>query len=325
VRCAVYDSSGLEEKTGVRKYDIVSNQSPRKAFDAADPDQRAALADKLTEMAEVFIDDVATFRGVSAATVKSDYGKGDWLVGTSAVAAGLADEIGSLESILDGENMGKMNPGNGPKATMESETCDGCDASLGGSDKVYCAGCYGGDTEAKASGEFAATVMTALGASSKATALGALARTIEASKATAEAVARAEAAEGKMRTSSLVALVRSSVATQSLALGALSSGLRIALRGDAKAAWTKGVEAMTDQSLDAMTAVLEQLPLSADDFDAAKEYLSSTGGKVLAPMRVEPVRDARAEGEQLSGAAKIVADAAAKANAMIDRKKGIAQ
>lgn len=81
---------------------IVSSQSPLKH---TRPDSEAGqrlFQQQINEKAQVFIDAVAAYRGVTADKVVNDFGQGFVLVGATAVAAGMADRLGSLESIIAG-------------------------------------------------------------------------------------------------------------------------------------------------------------------------------------------------------------------------------
>jgi ClpP class serine protease len=92
---------------------IVSSQSPRKRVDPETADGRAVLQAVVDDIAAVFIDRVASYRDVSAEHVLEHFGQGGLLVGQNAVRAGLADGLGSLESIiagLAGKSRGKTMP-----------------------------------------------------------------------------------------------------------------------------------------------------------------------------------------------------------------------
>ncbi len=89
---AVDDSTDMIE--------IVSTQSPRKRPDVRTEDGKAQIQANTDELARVFIDTVARNRHVSADTVASEFGAGGLLIGQSAVDAGMADRVGSLESLL---------------------------------------------------------------------------------------------------------------------------------------------------------------------------------------------------------------------------------
>ena len=107
---SVQDTREADAKAGKKRYDIVSSQSPDKRLDPATDDGRAKLQVMLDSLADVFIDKVARNRGTSRETVLSDYGKGGVFVGQAAVGAGLADRLGSFESIVAELQEGKRGP-----------------------------------------------------------------------------------------------------------------------------------------------------------------------------------------------------------------------
>lgn len=97
---SVTDSREADAKAGRKRYDIVSSQSPYKRVDIATDEGRGRLQATADAVSDVFIDKVALYRGVSRETVLSDFGQGDVLVGQAAVAAGMADRIGSFEQVI---------------------------------------------------------------------------------------------------------------------------------------------------------------------------------------------------------------------------------
>ena len=106
VLATVIDDRAAEEKHGVKRYEIVSSQSPLKRTDPGTDEGRAQLQQMVDAMASVFIAKVAKFRGTSEAKVASDFGRGAVLPAHDAVSVGMADALGSLESLLgagDGE------------------------------------------------------------------------------------------------------------------------------------------------------------------------------------------------------------------------------
>ncbi len=102
VRIGMIDDSGAQEKLGVREIEIISSQSPGKRGTPVDDEVTARVQRRADDLAEVFISDVARYRGVSTDKVLSDFGDplGDVLIGRKAVAAGLADRLGSLDDLL---------------------------------------------------------------------------------------------------------------------------------------------------------------------------------------------------------------------------------
>lgn len=77
-----------------------NSQSPKKRISPSTESGKAAIQGLLDDMAEEFIQSVASDRGVSAETVMEDFGQGFVLVGRKAVAAGLADAVGSEEEVV---------------------------------------------------------------------------------------------------------------------------------------------------------------------------------------------------------------------------------
>jgi len=80
--------------------EFVSSQSPHKRPDPTTGTGAAQIQDVVDAMASVFVAAVARNRDVPEATVLADFGGGGLFVGGAAVAAGLADAVGSYESVL---------------------------------------------------------------------------------------------------------------------------------------------------------------------------------------------------------------------------------
>lgn len=80
--------------------EIVSSQSPSKRLDVTSKDGRAEIQATVDDLAAVFIADVARNRGLSAADVPKRFGAGGVMVGDAARAAGMVDELGSLEGVI---------------------------------------------------------------------------------------------------------------------------------------------------------------------------------------------------------------------------------
>jgi signal peptide peptidase SppA len=94
------DTRKRDEKSDVRQVEIVSSQSPDKRIDPNTEEGRAKVQALVDALADAFVTAVAQNRGVSADTVLNDFGRGGVLVGAAAVRAGMADRIGSLESLI---------------------------------------------------------------------------------------------------------------------------------------------------------------------------------------------------------------------------------
>lgn len=178
VRTMMTDDSKRDEAQGIKEYNIVSTQSPKKIVDPASSADRARVQEGLTQMAQVFVSDVARNRSTDEETVLADYGQGDVLIGEHAVNAGLIDSLGDFESTIaaltapaveantkrkrGGKLMAKANHSHTPakvEATAEAAaaakmagTCAECDDDIDEDEDMYCKSCYGkeGDSDAKA-------------------------------------------------------------------------------------------------------------------------------------------------------------------------------
>lgn len=89
-----------------KSIEIVSTLSPKKRPNPESEDGRAQLLAVIDELARLFVADVAAWRGVTPEKVLADFGQGGLLVGAQAVQAGLADQVGSLEELLQTPTQG---------------------------------------------------------------------------------------------------------------------------------------------------------------------------------------------------------------------------
>jgi signal peptide peptidase SppA len=94
------DDSKAQEARGEKTVSIVSTRAPNKNVDPTTDRGRALVQDKLDAVEQVFIDAVAQYRGVAAQTVVKTFGQGGVRVGADAVSHGMADAVGSFESVL---------------------------------------------------------------------------------------------------------------------------------------------------------------------------------------------------------------------------------
>ena len=94
------DDSEAEKQEGVRKIEFVSSTAPKKRMDPSSDDGKKEIQAVVDAYGEIFVNAVAGFRGVTPEKVKSDFGQGGVLIGAKAVAAGLADKIGTLDDAI---------------------------------------------------------------------------------------------------------------------------------------------------------------------------------------------------------------------------------
>lgn len=117
---SVTDFTEADERRGIRTMEFVSAQSPKKRMDPFSSDDteadeaRAELQNLVNSLADVFVTDVARFRGVPVDTVLSDFGQGGVFIGAQCVDAGMADGVTTLEDLKATlvENRGRLgHPG----------------------------------------------------------------------------------------------------------------------------------------------------------------------------------------------------------------------
>lgn len=81
-------------------FEIVSSQSPKKRPDFGTESGRAVAQAHVDRLTDIFVEDVANYRGLSVETVLADFGQGDMRIGSDAVALGMADRESTLEQLI---------------------------------------------------------------------------------------------------------------------------------------------------------------------------------------------------------------------------------
>ena len=110
------------DQSGRVAHEIVSSGAPLKRPDPTTDEGRAALQAEVDAFEVTFIADVATGRKVKASTVRSEFGRGAMVAASQAVAAGMADRIGTLESVLKERRRTGGNPYGGSRALAAAKT-----------------------------------------------------------------------------------------------------------------------------------------------------------------------------------------------------------
>ncbi len=95
-----HDTKEMDKRRGITRREFVSSQSPNKRPDMETDAGRAQVQKWVDDLAAVFVRDVARYRAVEESAVLEDYGAGGVMVGEHAVAAGLADGLGSFEALV---------------------------------------------------------------------------------------------------------------------------------------------------------------------------------------------------------------------------------
>ena len=99
----VVGTIGVQEQPdshGVMDYEIVSSNAPYKRPDPRTDDGAQNIREDMDAIEAVFISKVASYRGVTEDHVRSNFGQGGELIGSAAVAAGMADAVGTFEGVL---------------------------------------------------------------------------------------------------------------------------------------------------------------------------------------------------------------------------------
>lgn len=94
------DATERDAKAGIKTYEIVSSHSPLKRAGPDTDEGMARMQALVDSLSDVFVAKVAKYRGTTPEAVLSDFGQGGVRVGQEAVAAGMADRVGSFEQVL---------------------------------------------------------------------------------------------------------------------------------------------------------------------------------------------------------------------------------
>ena len=115
VAVAYLDTSKRDEARGVKEIEIISSQSPKKRANPTTDTGRAEIQRVVDDLADVFIKEVARFRDVTAEEVAEKFGEGGLIIGQKAIDRNMADELGSLESVIqfaiDNDDSSQSNGG----------------------------------------------------------------------------------------------------------------------------------------------------------------------------------------------------------------------
>lgn len=98
VRAALQDTSKKDAEAG--NIEFISSKAPGKRIDLSTDEGRARIQRTIDALESVFISTVAMGRGVKDEDVTAKFGGGDVLIGTAAIAAGMADRIGTFEAVV---------------------------------------------------------------------------------------------------------------------------------------------------------------------------------------------------------------------------------
>jgi len=116
------DTSKQDAARGVETVEIVSSQAPYKRPNMKTEDGRASVQNVLDDLASVFIDSVAKYRGKTSDYVAASFGQGGLVVASRAVGVGMVDSISTLETILQSSDDTRIVRGlTAPHVTKQTE------------------------------------------------------------------------------------------------------------------------------------------------------------------------------------------------------------
>ena len=106
-----------EDRPGEKSNEIVSSNAPNKRPEMETEAVRAQLQTRTDELASVFLDKVARNRNIPREEVNDRFRQGGIATGALAVEAGMADRLGSLESLI-AELAGSTSPTSTTRSVM---------------------------------------------------------------------------------------------------------------------------------------------------------------------------------------------------------------
>lgn len=105
------------DQDGRRSIEIASSGAPMKRPDMDTDEGRASIQAEVDAVEAVFVADVAAGRRVTAERVLAEFGRGAMVSAERAVRAGMADRIGTLESVLS-QGSGRTQPITGGRRAL---------------------------------------------------------------------------------------------------------------------------------------------------------------------------------------------------------------
>lgn len=95
----------FEKNDENKTIEIVSSQSPNKRPNVETEEGKAKIQEHIDALADIFINKVALYRGITPQEVVKNFGGGDVVVGQKAISIGLADGLSSFEAIITDFNL----------------------------------------------------------------------------------------------------------------------------------------------------------------------------------------------------------------------------
>ena len=94
------DFSTMFERWGATKVEIMATQSPNKSHPSGSEEERAELQPIVDELADMFIDSVAAFRGVARKDVLNHFGQGAIMTASAGLSRRMIDAVSHFDDSL---------------------------------------------------------------------------------------------------------------------------------------------------------------------------------------------------------------------------------
>jgi len=95
-----FDDSKADENNGLKVHELVSRSAPNKRSRPLDNEVLARCQQRLDDLEDIFVQAVADGLGVTTEKVYSDFGQGDYMIASKALAAGMIHGLGDLNSTM---------------------------------------------------------------------------------------------------------------------------------------------------------------------------------------------------------------------------------
>lgn len=285
----VYDDTKALADAGLKEFEIVSSQSPKKSQQPGDSAYRARIQQRLDDLADVFIGKVAQYRGITPAAVIKNYGQGDALVGARAYDAGLVDGITDVESVIAGlqAQVSKAAAVAGPYTTPQGAKMEvKALASMVGlgevaSDKQI-------EDRAKALQQFERDVLAATGAKDVDAAIGSIKAGTEAIGAAKALKDQLRAQEGDASRKEFRRAVKSAIKAKALTLGEAATIIPTLMKEEEGEKAKSALAAMPNQDRKSVLDALCSASIGAGALKRVQAFLKAKESVALPSAASEP-------------------------------------
>lgn len=101
---------------------VISSISPKKVPDLNTEEGLQQVQNQVNKLGEIFLKNVAQYRGVDYEFALQNFGQGDVLIGTDALNAKLIDQVGNFRTAIDYINQQKNNTDGGSDMAEQEKT-----------------------------------------------------------------------------------------------------------------------------------------------------------------------------------------------------------